>query len=409
MCGFNNEAPRAYIPAELGRGLLDFFGGDKRWDDFAIDDFAIKVKKMRLKFSCDNRLLKGFFSILTVMALVGCSTAGRQISTAANTSGNVSDAQPTLTATAASAIAEARRGTPEYDEFRRFYDEYFAAWNAAFPTNLDAPARFYAPDPGLVAYDPSPTREGPVVDGPIGWAGLREHFGRSIFPSLSGFNFNFAPEDDLRVWRSGDVAWASLIWRVAAQTRDGRRQQTDGRQTNVFERRDGRWVIVHEHASVPVPEGVTRVSARRVVPLGAALPNRDAEFQRMLNDYGAAWHAQNGNPPDWDRIAGFFAQDPDIVLIDASPFRPNVGFTAFRDNAQRSFYDNAAFWTYAVNPDVQAVRRGNIAWTTFTFHISARMKNGQQMEVDGRQTNVWERRDDRWLIVHEHGSVPLAQ
>lgn len=306
-----------------------------------------------------------------------------------------------------SQIVRVSRETSDYAVFRRFYDDYFAAWNAAFPANLDAPARFYAQDAGLTFYDPSPTREGAIVDGPIGWAGLREHFERNIFPNFASFSFNFAPKDDLRVWRRGDVAWASFIWRTSAQKKDGRAQEIDGRQSNVFERRGGRWVIVHEHASVPVPEGVTQVRAGRVVPLGTPLANQDAEFQRMINDYAAQWHAQNGNPPDWDGIARYYATDADIVLIDASPFQPNIGFAAFRVNAQRTFYDPMAFWTFAANPDAQAVRRGDVAWTTFTARVMGRFKNGQTIEQDLRQSNVWERRAGRWVIVHEHGSVPL--
>jgi ketosteroid isomerase-like protein len=58
------------------------------------------------------------------------------------------------------------------------------------------------------------------------------------------------------------------------------------------------------------------------------------------------------------------------------------------------------------NDDVRATYKGDIAWTTFTWHLSAQLNNGTPIEADGRQTDIWEKRDGKWLIVHEHISSP---
>jgi ketosteroid isomerase-like protein len=42
-----------------------------------------------------------------------------------------------------------------------------------------------------------------------------------------------------------------------------------------------------------------------------------------------------------------------------------------------------------------------------TFHLSGKKKTGESVEVDGRHTVIWENRSGKWLIVHEHFSVPL--
>ena len=42
-----------------------------------------------------------------------------------------------------------------------------------------------------------------------------------------------------------------------------------------------------------------------------------------------------------------------------------------------------------------------------TFHLSAKPKAGGDMEIDCRHTAIWEKRDGKWLIVHEHVSAPL--
>jgi ketosteroid isomerase-like protein len=36
------------------------------------------------------------------------------------------------------------------------------------------------------------------------------------------------------------------------------------------------------------------------------------------------------------------------------------------------------------------------------------MKDGQKLEFPGRVTLIWEKVDDRWLIVYEHGSSPIS-
>jgi len=35
------------------------------------------------------------------------------------------------------------------------------------------------------------------------------------------------------------------------------------------------------------------------------------------------------------------------------------------------------------------------------------MKAGGSLVIDGRHTAVWEKRNGKWLIVHEHLSAPL--
>lgn len=50
----------------------------------------------------------------------------------------------------------------------------------------------------------------------------------------------------------GDNAYAHYIMPVQAQLKDGRKVDFEGRATDIFERSGGKWLIVHEHLSVPV-------------------------------------------------------------------------------------------------------------------------------------------------------------
>ena len=75
---------------------------------------------------------------------------------------------------------------------------------------------------------------------------------------------------------------------------------------------------------------------------------------------------------------------------------------------QKNFFDTATSAKLTPNMnDLRVTRRGDVAWTTLTFHMTIKLKSGGGQEIDARHTAIWERRGGRWLIVHEHVSVPL--
>lgn len=128
----------------------------------------------------------------------------------------------------------------------------------------------------------------------------------------------------------------------------------------------------------------------------------DIEFKRLIDESIVAWNTLDG-----DAAAKFYAQDAKLTFYDVAPLK-NIGWEEYKDDAQKNLLDNVKSLNLSANDDVQAIRKGNFAWTTFTWHIDAKLKDGQPMKLNGRQTNIWERRNGVWLIVHEHASVPLS-
>lgn len=53
-------------------------------------------------------------------------------------------------------------------------------------------------------------------------------------------------------------------------------------------------------------------------------------------------------------------------------------------------------------------RNGNVVWTVSTFNITGTLQKGLPISGSGRNTLVWERVGDQWLIAHEHISTPLV-
>jgi ketosteroid isomerase-like protein len=51
---------------------------------------------------------------------------------------------------------------------------------------------------------------------------------------------------------------------------------------------------------------------------------------------------------------------------------------------------------------------GDLACSWQILHVIAHQKSGQTTDIRVRQTDVWNRVDGCWYIVHEHNSLPLA-
>jgi ketosteroid isomerase-like protein len=128
----------------------------------------------------------------------------------------------------------------------------------------------------------------------------------------------------------------------------------------------------------------------------------DGEFKSLIDKYYAAWSSMNT-----DNAAPLYAKDADLVFYDIAPLKYN-GWQEYAPGVKKNFFDNATSARLTANDDLKVTRRGNIAWTSVTFHIAVRLKNGQNLDLDGRHTAIWEKRNGKWLIVHEHVSAPLA-
>jgi ketosteroid isomerase-like protein len=141
------------------------------------------------------------------------------------------------------------------------------------------------------------------------------------------------------------------------------------------------------------------VSAQtKKVPAKTAL---EAEFKAMIAQYYTAWSTL-----DPDKAAKYYAKDADIVFYDVAPLKYN-SWAEYKAGVIKAFTETMSSGKLTPNDDLKVSQRGNIVWTTVTFHLSAKPKAGGSMEVDCRHTAIWEKRGGKWLIVHEHVSAPL--
>lgn len=127
----------------------------------------------------------------------------------------------------------------------------------------------------------------------------------------------------------------------------------------------------------------------------------EAEFKAMIDQYYTAWSSL-----DPDKAAKYYAKDADLVFYDVAPLKYN-GWSEYKAGVMKAFTETMSSGKLTPNDDLKVTERGNIVWTTLTFHLSAKPKAGGAMELDCRHTAIWEKRGGKWLIVHEHVSAPL--
>ena len=128
----------------------------------------------------------------------------------------------------------------------------------------------------------------------------------------------------------------------------------------------------------------------------------EGEFKELIQHYWQAWSTL-----DPEKAAPMYAKDADAVFFDVAPLKYK-GWTEYKAGVVKVFA-TAASASFAANDDLKVTRRGNVAWTSSTFHGTITQKDGKSMQLAGRHTAVWEKRGGNWIIVHEHVSAPLPE
>ena len=125
--------------------------------------------------------------------------------------------------------------------FKNLIREYYQAWSSA---NTDKPAPLYAKEADLVFYDIAPLKY-------TGWQEYKLGVQKNLFDNLA--SGALTPKDDLKVTRRGNLAWTTVTGHFSAKMKDGKSMELETRHTAIWEKRGGKWLIVHEHFSAPLP------------------------------------------------------------------------------------------------------------------------------------------------------------
>lgn len=124
-------------------------------------------------------------------------------------------------------------------EIRNVVIQVFKNWSSMRPETNDP---LYLADDRIVLFDAAPMQD-------IGWEAQKERL-RAAFKDFEYFKME--PNEDLSVHYLGELGWATTTWKYEIHLKGGQKLRHEGRGTFVLQKRDGKWLVVHDHISRPV-------------------------------------------------------------------------------------------------------------------------------------------------------------
>jgi ketosteroid isomerase-like protein len=136
------------------------------------------------------------------------------------------------------------------------------------------------------------------------------------------------------------------------------------------------------------------------VPVGEdAMASTQSEVRALL----ASW-SEAARIKDIDRLMSLYS--PDIVYFDVVPPLHFTGSAAVRGNFLR-WFDG---WKSSIGIEIRDMNifaSGDTAAANMLIRASGTLKDGREVGYWVRATVCCQRSDHRWLITHEHISLPV--
>ena len=115
------------------------------------------------------------------------------------------------------------------------------------------------------------------------------------------------------------------------------------------------------------------------------------------------WYAWSTLDPR--NVELYYAADAPFPFYDVAPLKFD-SWAAFEKGAVDLFSGFSAMKATVNDAVVRSIGSGALG--TAVVHLDMVKRDGTPVSMDVRWTGVWERKGGRWLIVHEHVSVPMT-
>jgi uncharacterized protein (TIGR02246 family) len=147
---------------------------------------------------------------------------------------------------------------------------------------------------------------------------------------------------------------------------------------------------------------VAVVAAFSAIPaVGQAKSEDEARIEALVAALTTAVNAK-----DVDAIMKVYVPDESLVVFDIIPPRQYVGAKAFRTNTENFVALFKGPMKFEVS-DLHIEADGTLGYSHSIQHVSGTDAKGQPIDLTWRDTAAYRKIGGNWLIVHEHGSVPV--
>ena len=138
------------------------------------------------------------------------------------------------------------------------------------------------------------------------------------------------------------------------------------------------------------------------VALGAEAHTNDEKAIRALNQrFHAAFKAKDVNA-----IMSVYVPDESLVVFDVIPPRQYVGAKAYRKDFEDFIAAFPGPMEYEIT-DLSITASGTLGFSHRIDTLVLTDKEGKRVNLVARVTDVYRKSKGKWLIIHEHVSVPV--
>jgi len=202
---------------------------------------------------------------------------------------------------------------------------------------------------------------------------------------------------EVRVSDDGTAGWSfdELSYRIL---HEGRRVIIPMRSTGVYERRNGRWLVVQEHVSYGVPDD----------ELWDYAAGKRAGSPAPLDSYTSPGEAATRARALLERAAGGGTvplSETGVLILGSDPDAEWRGPAAGAHGSLTALYGpDKSFQVRDLRVNTSAT--GQLAWAAANVLVSTTVE-GKAVGLPVRVTWVLEQRDETWIVVQMHASVPV--
>lgn len=127
----------------------------------------------------------------------------------------------------------------------------------------------------------------------------------------------------------------------------------------------------------------------------------ERQIRQLMDHFAAAFRAK-----DVDTLMSLYEHSDKLVIFDVVPPLQYTGWDAYRKDFKGMFDRYNGRLTFDFN-NLNITTDGNMAYSDSIDHVTGTLQAGKKMDYNVRVTAVYRKIDGKWLIVHEHVSVPV--
>jgi len=153
--------------------------------------------------------------------------------------------------------------------------------------------------------------------------------------------------------------------------------------------------------------GILWFVALALVLCGLAAPalaksNDEAQIKALEQNFQDAFIAK-----DVAAIMKCYAPGDQLFVFDVVPPRQYAGFDAYKKDWEDTVttFDGAV--TFELTDLVITTDGHGLAYSHSIQHVTGKLKSGEPVDLTVRVTDVYKKIGGKWLIAHEHVSVPV--